>query len=71
MASVHARDLCVVPHHALNAVVLEQIYVRAHLGNRAHFDHHHIVDLGKLLLVEAAGLGHAADIVSCTGALYA
>ena len=39
--------------HSLNVVVLQQMDVGAHVGDGAHIDHHHVIYLGELLLVEA------------------
>ena len=38
--------------HALDVVVLEQAYIRAHLRDGAHVHHHHVFQLRVAMLVE-------------------
>ena len=54
--------------HALDVVVLEQVDVGAHVRDRTDVDHHHVVDLGVLLLVEPARDNHGAAFSPCNRA---
>ena len=54
--------------HALDVVVLEQVDVGAHVRDRTDVDHHHVVDLGVLLLVEPARDNHGAAFSLCNRA---
>ena len=51
--------------HALDVVVLQQVDVGAHVRDRTDVDHHHVVDLGVLLLVEPTRYHHPGGIYFC------
>ena len=44
--------------HALDVVVLQQVDVRPHVGDRADVHHHHVIDLRVLLLVKTTRDNH-------------
>ena len=39
--------------HALDVVILEQVHVGAHLGDRGHSHHDNVLALGETVLVES------------------
>ena len=45
--------------HALDVVVLQQMDVRAHVGDGPDVDHDHVLHFRELLLVESTGERHA------------
>mmetsp|Transcript_15773 Transcript_15773/g.49582 ORF Transcript_15773/g.49582 Transcript_15773/m.49582 type:complete len:212 (-) Transcript_15773:116-751(-) len=52
--------------HALDAVVLEQGHVSAHLRDALHLDHDHVIDLRELLLVHASVLRRHGGYLSAS-----
>ena len=47
--------------HALNVVVFQQMDVGAHVGDRPHVDHDHVLHFRELLLVEPTRESHLGE----------